>query len=77
MPSSGILVANMFGETHGEAEEALMKTVKLKGVKRGSLSITKEWIEPKRPNWIDMLIEQKISTAKPRDEIAEKSHFFA
>jgi DNA-binding Lrp family transcriptional regulator len=72
MPHNGILVANMFGDTHGEAEAALMKTLKLKGVKRGNLLITKEWIEPRRPTWIDKLIEEKIASIEaPRELLAD------
>ncbi len=69
MPHSGILMANMFGDTPGEPEEALMKTLRLKGVKRAYLSITKEWVEPRRPTWIDRLIEEKISAKESPQEI--------
>ncbi len=49
-----------------------MKTLKLKGVKRAYLSITKEWIEPRRPTWMDKLIEDKISAQEaPRELLAE------
>ncbi len=61
MPHSGCVIANFFADTPGESEEAHMKTLKLKGVKRAYLSITKEFIEPRKPTWIDRLIEEKIS----------------
>ncbi len=60
----GFLFVNLFAFTSGEPEKALMNTLKLEGVKRGSLFVTKEWIEPKRPNWIDGLIEDKIDAAE-------------
>ena len=74
MPHSGCVYANFFADTPGESEQALMKTLKLKGVKRARLSITKEWIEPRRPTWMDKLIQEKISAQEathlsPSDEL--------
>ena len=69
MPHGGCVFANFFGDTPGESEEALMKTLKLKGVKRAYMSITKEWIEARRPTWIDKLIEEKISAQEPSQEL--------
>ena len=69
MPHGGCVFANFFGDTPGESEQALMKTLKLKGVKRAYMSITKEWIEPRRPTWIDKLIEQKISSSEASREL--------
>ena len=69
MPHGGCVFANFFADTPGESEKALMKTLKLKGVKRAYMSITKEWIEPRRPTWMDKLIEEKISAQEPPQEL--------
>ncbi len=61
-PKRWVLVANVFGETPGEPEAALLKALELEGVKRGYLSILKEWIEPRRPTWIDELVQDKIAS---------------
>jgi DNA-binding Lrp family transcriptional regulator len=60
--SGGILLANFFAFTLAEPEEAYINTLKLEGVRSCSLFIFKETIEPRRPNWIDGLIEQKIAS---------------
>jgi DNA-binding Lrp family transcriptional regulator len=60
----GVLLANFFGFTLAEPEEAAVKALEFEGVRSCSLLIFKEIIEPKRPNWIDALIEQKISPLK-------------
>ncbi len=59
--AAGILLGNFFAFTLAEPEEAYVNILKLKGVRSCSLFIFKETVEPKRPNWIDRLIEQKIS----------------
>ena len=75
MPHGGCVFANFFADTPGESEQALMKTLKLKGVKRAYMSITKEWIEPRRPTWIDKLIEEKISSSEAsHDLLAENQN---
>ena len=61
--AAGVLLANFFAFTLAEPEEAYIHTLKLEGVKSCSLFIFKEAIEPKRPNWIDGLIEQKIASS--------------
>jgi DNA-binding Lrp family transcriptional regulator len=61
--SGGILLANFFAFTLAEPEEAYINTLKLEGVRSCSLFIFKETIEPRRPNWIDGLIEQKIASS--------------
>lgn len=55
-----VLLANFFAFTLAEPEEAYVNTLKIEGVRSCSLFIFKEIIEPKRPNWMDDLIEQKI-----------------
>ena len=65
--AAGVLLANFFAFTLAEPEEAYVNTLKLEGVRSCSLFIFKEIVEPKRPNWIDDIIEQKIaSSSKPR-----------
>jgi DNA-binding Lrp family transcriptional regulator len=60
-PMAGVVLVNLFGFSSGEPEDALMKALKLEGVRQGSFSLFKELIEPQRPNWIDNLIVEKIS----------------
>jgi DNA-binding Lrp family transcriptional regulator len=64
--AAGILLANIFAFTLAEPEEAYVNTLKLDGVRSCSLFIFKEMVEPKRPNWMDGLIEQKIASSKFR-----------
>ena len=59
--AAGVLLANFFAFTLAEPEEAYVNTLKLQGVRSCSLLIFKETVEPKRPNWIDGLIKQKIT----------------
>jgi DNA-binding Lrp family transcriptional regulator len=68
-PTADVVLASMFCFTIAEPEESAIDALKLEGVKRCLLFILKEVIEPKRPNWIDSLIELKLQTqdtgAKP------------
>ena len=61
--AAGVLLANFFAFTLGEPEETYVNTFKLEGVRLCSLFIFKEIVEPKRPNWMDGLIEQKIASS--------------
>lgn len=63
-PRDGAIVGMLASETPGGAEEALVKTLGIEGVKQCQLRILKEWLEPRRPNWIDELVEEKIATQK-------------
>lgn len=60
---AGVVVVSLFGFNPGEPEEAVMKALKLEGVKQASFSMVKEQIEPQRPNWMDKLIEERITKA--------------
>ncbi len=60
--AAGVLLANFFAFTLAEPEEAYVNALKLEGVRSCSLFIFKEIVEPKRPNWMDGLIEQKIAS---------------
>jgi DNA-binding Lrp family transcriptional regulator len=61
--AAGVLLANFFAFTLAEPEEAYVNTLKLEGVRSCSLFIFKETLEPKRPNWMDGLIEQRIASS--------------
>ena len=61
--AAGVLLANFFAFTLAEPEEAYVNALKLEGVRSCSLFIFKEIVEPKRPNWMDGLIEQKITSS--------------
>jgi len=54
-----LLLLNLFCFSLREPEEAATNLLSLEGVKMCSLFILKEIIEPKRPNWIDKLIEER------------------
>ena len=60
--SGGVLRANLFGFTLAEPENIAIKALKLDGVKACTLLIFKETVEPRKPNWIDDLLEQKVSS---------------
>ncbi len=60
-PSPGVIVISLFGFTLGEPENSAMETLKMEGVRRCSLFVLKEVIEPRPPSWVDALIEKKIS----------------
>jgi DNA-binding Lrp family transcriptional regulator len=64
--TTGILLANFFAFTLAEPEEAYVKMLKLEGVRSCSLFIFKETVEPKRPNWMDGLIKQKIASSSSK-----------
>jgi DNA-binding Lrp family transcriptional regulator len=61
-PRADVILANLFGFTIAEPEESVIAALKLEGVKRCQLFILKEAIEPKRPNWIDILIDSRLQT---------------
>lgn len=60
----GVLLLSLFGFTLAEPEEAAMALLAVPGVRWCSILILKEILEPSRPNWIDKLIEQKVSLAR-------------
>ena len=61
--SKGVILANLFGFTLGEPEQAAVRSQETDGVGRCVLFILKEVIEPRRPNWIDELIEKETFRA--------------
>jgi len=68
-PTADVILASLFGFTIAEPEESVIEALKVEGVRRCQLFILKEVIEPKRPNWIDSLIESRLQSqeaeAKP------------
>jgi DNA-binding Lrp family transcriptional regulator len=65
--SSGrTMLANMFGFSLGEPEEAALSASKVEGVRSCTLYILKEAIEPRGPNWIDRLIQRELDNGLPR-----------
>ena len=61
-PSPGVTIASLFSFTLEEPEESVRGTLGIEEVRRCSLFILKEVIEPRRLSWVDNLIESKISS---------------
>ncbi len=59
-PTTELILASLFCFTIAEPEASALDAMKLEGVKRCRLFILKEVMEPKRPNWIDSRIEEKL-----------------
>lgn len=59
-PTADLILANLFCFTIAEPETSVLDVLKLEGVKHCRLFILKEVIEPKRPNWIDSLIDARL-----------------
>lgn len=57
----GVILASFFCFTLGEPERSAIDTLKIEGVRRCSLYVLKEVLEPRRSSWVDALIEQKVS----------------
>ena len=58
---NGTLLMEMFSFSLADPEQTLMELFGLDGVKWCTASLLKEVIEPKRPNWIDRLVQEKIT----------------
>jgi DNA-binding Lrp family transcriptional regulator len=61
VPMADSILASLFCFTIAEPEESAIEVLGVDGVKRCQLFILKEVIEPKRPNWIDVLIESRTA----------------
>jgi DNA-binding Lrp family transcriptional regulator len=59
-PTTGVIIANLFGFSIGEPEAAVADTLTIDGVRDCSLVLLKEVIESRRPNWLDSLIQHNI-----------------
>jgi len=61
-PAPGMIMLNMFGFTLAEPEDVAIQLSELSGVRWCSILILKEVLEPSRPNWIDALIQARVSS---------------
>ena len=61
-PMADVVLASLFCFTLAEPEQSVIEALELEGVKRCQLFILKEVIEPKRPNWIDSLVELRLQS---------------
>jgi DNA-binding Lrp family transcriptional regulator len=61
-PMADVILASLFCFTIAKPEESVIEALRLEGVKRCQLFVLKEVIEPKRPNWIDSLIEVRLQS---------------
>ena len=59
-PPGPTVVLFLFSTSIGRAEDDLLQALSSPGVRDGSLTVFKGWIEPKRPSWIDWQIGEKI-----------------
>jgi DNA-binding Lrp family transcriptional regulator len=63
LSSGSVLIASLFGFSMGEAEDAAINSGKIPGVKSCLPYLLKDTIEPRGPNWIDRLIEERLPSA--------------
>ncbi len=59
-PSSGLVLASMFGFNLGEPEDSASASSEIEGVKYCHLLILKEFVEPRKSNWVDRSIAEKL-----------------
>ena len=62
IPMADVILASLFCFTIAEPEESAIEALEVEGVKRCQLFILKEVIEPKRPNWIDTVLESRLQS---------------
>jgi len=61
-PSPELIVVSLFSFTLAEPEENALRALGVEGVRRCGLFILKEVMEPRRPNWIDSLIDLRLAS---------------
>lgn len=61
VPSKGGLIASLFGFSIGEAEDAAIDAARIKWVDSCFPYLLKETIEPRGPNWIDRMIDERLA----------------
>ena len=59
-PSSGLVLASMFGFNLNEPEDSASASSEIDGVKYCHLLILKEFVEPRKSNWVDRSIAEKV-----------------
>ncbi|MBI3859116.1 MAG: Lrp/AsnC family transcriptional regulator [Thaumarchaeota archaeon] len=59
-PSSGLVLASMFGFNLGEPEDSASASSEIEGVKYCQLLILKEFVEPRKYNWVDQSVATKL-----------------
>jgi DNA-binding Lrp family transcriptional regulator len=59
-PSPRLVLASMFGFNLGEPEDSASASSEMQGVEYCQLLILKEFVEPRRSNWLDHVIAEKL-----------------
>ena len=59
-PPGPTVVLFLFATSIGRAEDDLLQALHSPGVRDGSLTVFKGWVEPRRPSWIDGQIGERI-----------------
>ena len=59
-PPGPMIIMFLFANSIGRVEDDLVEALSKTGVRSGSTTIFKGWVEPTRPSWIDMAIGEKI-----------------
>ncbi|MEE9586212.1 MAG: AsnC family transcriptional regulator [Nitrososphaerales archaeon] len=62
-PPGPLLALGLFATSIGEAEDNLLDSLSIPGVKTGNLSFFKNDVALQRPSWIDKFVEKKILSA--------------
>ncbi len=63
-PQGSIAVVFLFANSIGTAEDDLLEALATPGVKTGTMTIFKGWVEPERPSWIDQKVDEGIHTTR-------------
>ncbi len=70
LPGPGVAFS-LFATSVVEADEDLFEALSLPGVTDGALEFNKGRLEPTKPNWIDRLLEERVSLGEGSGERAE------
>lgn len=62
-PPGPVTIFFLFASSIGRAEDDLLQALSTKGVRSGSITIFKGWVEPSKPSWIDKAIESRIHSS--------------
>ena len=66
-PGIWSFTGEFFAFSLAEPEEDYLNTFNIEGIRSRSLFIFRETVEPSRPNWMDYLKEQKITSHQIQD----------